>query len=154
VLGLPECRRVLATARVGRIALTEHALPVIIPVRYEVDESAVRFPAAPRTLARAAEAGHIVCFETDSVDPDGSIRSVTVIGRLEIAETRGGSRQPGLAERARLSTATLTGNLYPLDQHGGPAALDAPMSDLRASDGIGVLAAGAGVGASTRPSSG
>jgi hypothetical protein len=144
---------VLATARVGRIALTEHALPVIIPVRYEVDENAMKFPAAPPTLERAAEAGHIVCFQTDSVDPDGSIRSVTVIGRLEIADTRAGSRQPGLADRARLSTATLTGSLYPLDQHGGPAALDAPTSDLRASDDKGVLAAGAGVGASRRSSS-
>jgi hypothetical protein len=143
---------VLATARVGRIALTEHALPVILPVRYEVDESAVKFPATPPTLARAAKAGHIVCFQTESVDPDGSIRSVTVIGRLEITDTRAGSRQPGLAGRARLSTASLSGSLYPSDQHGGPAALDAPTSDLRASDGLGVFAAGAGVGASRRSS--
>ena len=87
VLNSAECIGFLATTRVGRVALSQNALPTIIPVFYDVDESAISFQISERILAAAAERGDIVCFEADFTDfTDASeclLWSVVVVGKLQ-----------------------------------------------------------------------
>jgi hypothetical protein len=67
-----ECVALLATGRVGRIALSQSALPTIMPVLYEVVGTSVKFQASAGLLATAAERGEV--------------------GRLEIVPTDGARR--------------------------------------------------------------
>ena len=81
-----ECVDLLTTARIGRIALSEHCLPTIVPVLYEIDPTAstISLHAISGLLAQAAVRGDIVCFGTDFADqPDNELWSVVVVGKLE-----------------------------------------------------------------------
>lgn len=64
-----ECRRLLGSTPLGRIAVTEKALPMIVPVHYTVrgDDIVLSNLSASRT--RAAEAGAVLAFEVDDYDP-------------------------------------------------------------------------------------
>lgn len=86
VLTRPQCFALLATGSVGRIALTDHSLPVILPVLYRVAGDAVVFRVTGRLLETAARQGHVVCFEADcnGIDPLRTW-SVLLTGRLSIA---------------------------------------------------------------------
>ena len=85
ILNPGECIELLATARVGRVALTKNALPTIKPVLYELEGSTVTFHASGGLLSAAAERGDIVCFEVDFVDAGESrLWSVVVVGKLEL----------------------------------------------------------------------
>ncbi|MCM3266172.1 pyridoxamine 5'-phosphate oxidase family protein [Streptomyces thermoviolaceus] len=64
-----ECLELLATAPVGRIVHTRHALPAVLPVNFALDDDAavlVRTSAASE-LARAVD-GAVVALEADEVD--------------------------------------------------------------------------------------
>ncbi len=64
-----ECLRLLATAPLGRIVHTRHALPAVLPVNFGLDDDGavlVRTSAASE-LARAVD-GAVVAFEVDEVD--------------------------------------------------------------------------------------
>jgi hypothetical protein len=88
-----ECVALLATGRVGRIALSQSALPTIMPVLYEVVGTSVKFQASAGLLATAAERGDVVCFESDFANADErALWSVLVVGRLEIVPTDGARR--------------------------------------------------------------
>ncbi|MFC8711982.1 pyridoxamine 5'-phosphate oxidase family protein [Streptomyces sp. NPDC057197] len=65
-----ECLRLLATAPVGRVVHTRHALPAVLPVNFRLDdEGAVLLcTSAASELARAVD-GAVVAFEADEVDP-------------------------------------------------------------------------------------
>uniref|UniRef100_UPI00215D683D helix-turn-helix domain-containing protein n=1 Tax=Streptomyces sp. WELS2 TaxID=2749435 RepID=UPI00215D683D len=67
-LGREECRTLLSTHGVGRVAVSgPDGLPVVVPVNYEVVEDAIVFRTAPESvLAGAAETE--VAFEVDHVD--------------------------------------------------------------------------------------
>src|SRR4051795_12665984 len=75
------CRDLLAAGRVGRVAVTADALPVIAPVNYVVDGSSIVFRTKrDGMLARACDEA-VIAFEIDDVDPDGSGGwSVNVVG--------------------------------------------------------------------------
>ncbi|MEK0097209.1 pyridoxamine 5'-phosphate oxidase family protein [Streptomyces sp. A475] len=78
-----ECLRLLATARVGRIVHTYHALPAVLPVPFCLDAD---FTVVVRTSAESRLAGAIdravVAFQADEVDPaERSGWSVVVTGR-------------------------------------------------------------------------
>ena len=77
-LNSAECIGFLATTRVGRVALSQNALPTIIPVFYEVNESSINFQISEGVLGAAAERGDIVCFEADF--PDCLMWTVVVVG--------------------------------------------------------------------------
>lgn len=67
-LGPEECRTLLSTHGVGRIAVsTPDGRPVVVPVNYEVVDDAIVFRTAPDSVAAAA-VGREVAFEVDHVD--------------------------------------------------------------------------------------
>jgi len=63
-----ECLQALAAKRVGRIALTHRALPVVFPVNYVLDGHSVLLRTAPGTALAAARDEVVVAFEVDDID--------------------------------------------------------------------------------------
>ena len=97
VLNREECLELLASAEIGRIAVSIGALPVILPVHIAMlDEDAV-LRTGPGTKLDAAVANAVVALEADWFSPvDGSGWSVLVQGMAsEIAD-------PDVLERAAL----------------------------------------------------
>jgi nitroimidazol reductase NimA-like FMN-containing flavoprotein (pyridoxamine 5'-phosphate oxidase superfamily) len=81
VLGEAECRGLLTTAPIGRLAYTEGALPAIQPVHFVVVEDQIIIPTGVGSKVAAASRGAVVAFEVD--DYDAGTRTgwnVTVIG--------------------------------------------------------------------------
>lgn len=66
-LSLPECRRLLATHGVGRIAVPTASGPVVVPVNYSLVEGAIVFRTEPGSTPAEA-AGCQVAFEVDRID--------------------------------------------------------------------------------------
>jgi nitroimidazol reductase NimA-like FMN-containing flavoprotein (pyridoxamine 5'-phosphate oxidase superfamily) len=64
-----ECLRLLATAPVGRVVHTRHALPAVLPVNFRLDDDGAVLlrTSAASELARAVD-GAVVAFEADEVD--------------------------------------------------------------------------------------
>ncbi|MEU2349097.1 pyridoxamine 5'-phosphate oxidase family protein [Modestobacter sp. NPDC049651] len=71
VLDEAECRRLLRTAPIGRIAYTEAALPAIQPVHFVVHGDEVLIPTRLTSSVALAVAGRgaVVAFSADDVDP-------------------------------------------------------------------------------------
>ena len=69
VLERDECLRLLATARLGRIAITSGALPVILPVNFRVVGDEILFRTGHGTKLDAATRNAVVAFEADAMDP-------------------------------------------------------------------------------------
>jgi nitroimidazol reductase NimA-like FMN-containing flavoprotein (pyridoxamine 5'-phosphate oxidase superfamily) len=87
VLGDSECRDLLATAPIGRLAFTEGALPAIQPVHFVVVDGQVIIPTRVGSKVAAASRGAVVAFEVD--DYDAAARTgwdVTVIGPSRLVE--------------------------------------------------------------------
>ncbi|MCU1399893.1 MAG: hypothetical protein JWN62_3002 [Acidimicrobiales bacterium] len=85
ILSTDECVDLLATRRVGRVALSEKALPTIVAEAYEVRGSTINLVAPGVLLLAAARRGDIVCFEADSADAvEAEFWSVVVVGRLQV----------------------------------------------------------------------
>jgi nitroimidazol reductase NimA-like FMN-containing flavoprotein (pyridoxamine 5'-phosphate oxidase superfamily) len=79
VLGREDCLRLLARGGVGRIAVNVGALPMILPVRFAVDDDRVVLcMGAGSTLDRATR-HTVVAFEVDGSDPGGEW-SVSMVG--------------------------------------------------------------------------
>lgn len=80
-LSQAECLELLGSGVVGRIAVTSHALPAVVPVNYRVQGSSIVFRTDPDgMLARACDDA-VVAFEVDDLAPDGrSGWSVLVVG--------------------------------------------------------------------------
>lgn len=92
ILSTAECTEFLATARLGRVALTFKALPTIKPVLYELEGSTITFYASGGLLSEAAARGDIVCFEVDFADAgDHRLWSVVVVGKLAITSPESSS---------------------------------------------------------------
>lgn len=66
-LSTRECRALLSTHGVGRIAVATVTGPVVVPVNYSVVDGAVVFRTAPGTTPSQA-AGCQVAFEADRID--------------------------------------------------------------------------------------
>src|SRR5689334_11964326 len=67
VLDAAECRRLLATRRIGRLGLGGDRFPLILPVNYALDGDVIVVRTdSPRILA-AADHGR-VAFEVDEID--------------------------------------------------------------------------------------
>ncbi|MFD8201823.1 pyridoxamine 5'-phosphate oxidase family protein [Streptomyces sp. NPDC059701] len=80
-LDAQECRTLLSTHGVGRLALTTRQGPAVLPVNYEVTDGTIAFRTAPGSAATEA-VGQEVAFEVDHID-DAMSRgwSVLVVGR-------------------------------------------------------------------------
>jgi nitroimidazol reductase NimA-like FMN-containing flavoprotein (pyridoxamine 5'-phosphate oxidase superfamily) len=68
-LSRDECLRLLATAPVGRVALSMGALPVVLPVNFVLDGESVVFRTGEGTKHEAAVSNTVVAFEVDQIDP-------------------------------------------------------------------------------------
>lgn len=81
VLVAEQCLELLATARLGRIAVTIGAVPAIFPVQYELVEGQIVFRVGKATNLHTASANTVVAFEVDDVDPSWTEGwSVLVVG--------------------------------------------------------------------------
>lgn len=80
-----ECWELLATASVGRLALSVRALPVILPVQYYLDGRKLAVCLGHHALPERALDKTIIAFAADSIDPvTRSGWSVQVQGRSVI----------------------------------------------------------------------
>jgi hypothetical protein len=80
-----ECRRLLATAAVGRISFTDGALPAIVPVPFALAEGLVLIPARQGSAMVAAMRRAVVAVEVDSFDATTETGwSVTVVGPSQV----------------------------------------------------------------------
>ncbi|MEU3347676.1 pyridoxamine 5'-phosphate oxidase family protein [Streptomyces sp. NPDC006700] len=97
-LGPDECRTLLSTHGVGRVALTGPDGPAVFPVNYDVVDDDLVFRTEPGTVAACA-VGHEVAFEVDHVDETTSQGwSVLAVGRAEAVTEADAVRR--LGERA------------------------------------------------------
>jgi hypothetical protein len=94
-----ECRRLLSTHGVGRIAVsTPDGRPAVVPVNYEVVDDVIVFRTAPDSVPAAA-VGTEVAFEVDHVDEAMNQGwSVLVVGPANVVTEPDAVR--GLAQRA------------------------------------------------------
>ncbi len=89
------CRSLITSGRLGRVAVTDRALPLILPVVFACLEGDIVVRLVPGALDRAADARQVVCFQTDGTEgvdgvdgvdgadtPSASEWSVEAIGRL------------------------------------------------------------------------
>jgi len=84
-----ECRALLASHTVGRVAFTEHALPAIRPVNYTVLGTHIVLRTSAGGLAARLD-GQVVAFEIDDVDVDShSGWSVVVTGTARVLRDPG-----------------------------------------------------------------
>jgi nitroimidazol reductase NimA-like FMN-containing flavoprotein (pyridoxamine 5'-phosphate oxidase superfamily) len=80
-----ECFRLLGTATVGRLAFTDHSLPVIHPVNFTVDGGDVMIRTSGGGKLAAAVGGAMVALEADEVDTaTRSGWSVVVLGHASL----------------------------------------------------------------------
>jgi hypothetical protein len=103
-----ECFGLLATERLGRVAVVDDRGPVVFPVNFVLDRHTVVFRTEAGTKLHAASRGSQVCFEVDGADT-AAHTGWSVIVRGEVAE---------VTERAEL--ARLAG--LPLPEWGPAAA--------------------------------
>ena len=80
-----ECYQRLASAHLGRLALSVDALPRVFPVHYALLGRDPVFRTEAGTKLSAAAAGNVVCLEIDDATPEMHTGwSVMVIGPAEI----------------------------------------------------------------------
>lgn len=78
------CLRLLKTVRVGRVALTRHALPVVLPVSFALDGTSIVLRTTRDSVLDASRDEVVVAFEAGELDPDsGSGWSVLVTGTMQ-----------------------------------------------------------------------
>ena len=81
VLNREECRQLLSTRSLGRIGVTVNALPVVLPVNYQLVNGELIIQT--ERVSRLAAATHetVVAFEVDDIDDDGAVGwSVAITG--------------------------------------------------------------------------
>jgi len=81
ILGRDECLELLESCPVGRVALTAHALPVVVPVNHRLLGEDLVFATGVGSKLLAMAKGTVVGFEVDDFDPaTRSGWSVLVVG--------------------------------------------------------------------------
>ncbi len=69
VLDVASCRRLLASATIGRVGLCSSALPTVLPVNFLLTDEGVVFRTGRGSKLEAATHGTVVAFEVDDIDP-------------------------------------------------------------------------------------
>jgi nitroimidazol reductase NimA-like FMN-containing flavoprotein (pyridoxamine 5'-phosphate oxidase superfamily) len=84
-----ECLRLLALAPLGRVGLTDGALPAIMPVHFTLWHDEVVFASLPDVKIRSAERGDVLVLEADHFDPATEEGwSVCAIGPARVVRAR------------------------------------------------------------------
>ncbi|MGY1605032.1 pyridoxamine 5'-phosphate oxidase family protein [Geodermatophilus sp. SYSU D00815] len=82
-----ECLRLLGTTRIGRLAYTRSALPVVRPVSFRLREGDVVIPARLGSPLLDAVRGAVVAFEADAYDDEGRTGwTVSVTGPSRVVQ--------------------------------------------------------------------
>jgi nitroimidazol reductase NimA-like FMN-containing flavoprotein (pyridoxamine 5'-phosphate oxidase superfamily) len=82
-----ECLALVRAMAVGRVAYSDRALPVVVPVNFALDGRDVVIRTARRSRLAAAGRGTVVAFEVDDIDvPRRSGWSVVITGRIEVVD--------------------------------------------------------------------
>lgn len=85
VLSRPQCMELLRSSFVGRVVVSDGALPAAFPVNFALLNDDVIFRTAAGSTLEAASAGEIVAFEVDDSDPQHKAGwSVLVQGPAEL----------------------------------------------------------------------
>ena len=137
-LSTDECLRLLRSVTVGRVALTQRALPVVVPVNFAMDGHSVLIRTAPESLLTAAhDRDVVVAFQVDELDPvtlvgwsvliTGTMREITDASaqvradQLRLVPASAGERNhyvritPGLVSGRRMTERGMVGGrLVPL----------------------------------------
>lgn len=69
ILDREECLALLRSQPVGRIALSAHALPAILPVTYALVSDAIVFATGAGSKSLTVSHGDVIAFEVDDFDP-------------------------------------------------------------------------------------
>ena len=82
LLEVEECLSLLRSKSVGRLGLSASSLPIVLPVRYLVDDDRILLATGRDTRMAAATHDTVVAFEVDDFDSDDMTGwSVMVQGR-------------------------------------------------------------------------
>ncbi len=87
VLSPDECERFLASAKIGRVILSDAALPTALPVRYAMVGKDIVFRSGPGLKLSAASAGTVVAFEVDDFNEDLHVGWSVVVTALAAVVT-------------------------------------------------------------------
>lgn len=86
VLTDADCRRLLASRDVGRLAVTVDALPQVVPVRFHFDGTRLWCQTAGPYRLHERIDGHVVGFEADDLDLEhGTGWCVSITGAVRVA---------------------------------------------------------------------
>jgi hypothetical protein len=113
-LSAPECWRLLATASVGRLALSVRALPVIVPVQYYLDGRRLAVCLGHHELPERSLDDTVIAFAADSIDPVArsgwlvQVQGRSVIPRGLRIETDCG--WPAVAQVVEIEPGTISGH--------------------------------------------
>jgi hypothetical protein len=84
-LDAAECRRLLGTARMGRLGFTDRAMPAILPVPFALCDDSALIPAALGGSLMKAVRGAVVALEVDSYREELETGwSVTAVGPTRV----------------------------------------------------------------------
>jgi nitroimidazol reductase NimA-like FMN-containing flavoprotein (pyridoxamine 5'-phosphate oxidase superfamily) len=70
ILSHDDCLRLLASVKIGRVAMATDTMPIVLPVTFALDGTRVVFCSTPGTKLYVALNNAVVAFEADDVDPD------------------------------------------------------------------------------------
>ncbi len=107
-----RCWALLATASVGRLALSVHALPAIYPVHYYLDGRKIVACLGHHQIPQRSLQHAVVAFAADAIDP--ASRSgwvVHVLGRSTLAQQPGPDTacgQPGAGQLVNIEPESIS----------------------------------------------
>ena len=87
ILDEDTCFRLLGDCSVGRLGISDGALPAIMPVNYVLRQRDILFESADGAKLRAARRADVACLQIDDVDlVDHRGWSVLATGRLQLVD--------------------------------------------------------------------
>lgn len=69
ILDREQCLNLLSFATIGRVGLTDRALPTVLPVNFHLDGERILIRTGEGSKLDAALRGNVVAFEADDFDP-------------------------------------------------------------------------------------
>lgn len=83
ILNDAQCLSLVRRVRVGHIAITHRAMPLILPVTFGVPDADVIISVGSGVLAEAADQAQVVCLQADWLDDETMASwSVSMIGQI------------------------------------------------------------------------
>jgi hypothetical protein len=109
-----QCWALLATASVGRIALSVHALPAIVPVQYYLDGRRLMACLGHHQIPERSLQGSVVAFAADAIDPASNTGwAVQVLGRSTTPREHGTTTDcghPGTGQLVGIDAEVISGH--------------------------------------------